>query len=238
MLKVAVCDDNTVFLHESENMLRQDHRIEKITLYSDPDDLLNDISRSLASFELVLMDIDFKEDENGIQAAGEICRRLPDAEILYVTAYNERFSQQILLGDVQPAGYLVKPLQPELLSRYIDKIYSRRGSRIWLKLSIHGQEYSVPAGKIRYMESHNHTVTIYMEGEEELLVYDKLDSLLQKLPAVFIRCHKSYVVNMKRICRLDPDKAVLEDGIMIPVSRANRAKVRERFFQYIGEETA
>ncbi len=236
MLKVAVCDDNTVFLKEAETLLRQDHRVEEISLYSDPEDLLDDISHGQKIFDLVLMDIDFEQEENGIGVAGELCRRLPDTEILYVTAYNDRFSQQILLGEAQPLGYMVKPLAPDLLTRYIDKIYSKWGNRKWLTLSIRGQEHSVPINRIRYMESHNHMVAIYLDGEE-LLVYDKLDSLLEKLPEVFIRCHKSYVINMRRICRMYADKVSLDDGTIIPVSRANRASVRTRFFNYIGEET-
>ncbi len=234
MLNVAVCDDNDIFLREARNLLRQEQRVEKITLYSDPEDLLHDISTGKESFDMVLMDIEF-EEENGIRSAGEIIRLIPEVSILYMTAYNERYSQQILLGDAQPLGYMVKPLSQELLSKYIDKIYRKRGARKYLTLSIRGKEYSILTDRIRYMESQNHTVKIYLDGEE-LLVYDKLESILAKLPDVFVQCHKSYVVNMKRISRLDPEKVYLQGGTAIPVSRANRAHMRMAFFTYIGEE--
>ena len=236
MLTAAICDDNSVFLRESKAALQQDHRIGEISVYSDTEDLLHDISSGAKGFDLVLMDIDFEGKENGIQAAGRVCRLCPDTEILFVTAYNDRFSQQVLLGDAQPAGYLTKPIVPEYLTRYIDKICRKQGGMTFLTLSIRGQEHSIPVEKIRYMESRDHTVTIYMDGEE-LLVYEKLGSLLERLPAVFVRCHKSYVVNMTRICRLEPDRVQLEDGAFVPVSRANRANMRTVFFQYIGEKT-
>ncbi|MCD8021490.1 MAG: LytTR family DNA-binding domain-containing protein [Lachnospiraceae bacterium] len=236
MLKAAICDDNSTFLRESKALLLQDHRIGGISIYNHPEDLLHDISSGAKHFDLVLMDIDFDEEETGIQAAGKVCRLCPDTEILFVTSYNDRFSQQILLGDAQPAGYLTKPIAPDLLTRYIDKICRKQGGKIFLTISIRGQEHSIPVERIRYMESRDHTVTIYMDGEK-LLVYERLDSLLEKLPEVFVRCHKSYVVNMTRICRLDPDRVQLEDGVLVPVSRANRIHMRTAFFQYIGEKT-
>ncbi|MCD7859236.1 MAG: LytTR family DNA-binding domain-containing protein [Firmicutes bacterium] len=234
-MQVAVCDDNSAFLREAQAMLQQEQRIERVALYTDPEDLLEDIACGRESFDMILMDIDFDTQERGIQSAGQICRLLPDVEILYVTAYNDRFSQNILLGDAQPMGYLVKPVQPERLRQYIDKFYRKRGSRAYLTLSIRGQDYSISADSIRYMESRNHTVRICMDGEE-LLAYDKLDAIFARLPPVFARCHKSYVVNLKRICRLDPDRAYLADGTAIPVSRAKRAQLREAFFRLIGEE--
>ncbi|MCD7819880.1 MAG: LytTR family DNA-binding domain-containing protein [Lachnospiraceae bacterium] len=236
MLTAAICDDNSTFLREAKAMLQQDHRIGEINIYNHPEDLLHDISSGAKRFDLVLMDIDFDEEETGIQAAGKVCRLCPDTEILYMTAYNDRFSQQILLGDAQPAGYLTKPIAPELLTRYIDKICRRQGGTTFLTLSIRGQEHSIPVEIIRYMESRDHMVTIYMDGED-LIVYEKLDSLIKKLPAVFVRCHKSYVVNMTRICRLDPDRVQLEDGAFVPVSQSNRIHMRTAFFEYIGEKT-
>lgn len=235
MLSVAVCDDNSVFLSEAQKVLRQDNRVGEIELYGSPEELREDIAHKWKRFDVVLMDIDFGRDENGIRAAEKMKQVLPELQIVYVTAYNDQYSQQILLSDAEPAGYMVKPLDPEILSRYLDKIYRKRGGRMYLTVQIRGQEYSVAVGSIQFMENHNHTVTIHTD-EGELRVYDKLDHLLSVLPPVFIRSHKSYVVNMNRISRLEPDRAILASGLSVPISRANRIKVRAEFFRHIGEK--
>ncbi|MCD8148093.1 MAG: LytTR family DNA-binding domain-containing protein [Clostridiales bacterium] len=234
MLNVAVCDDNSVFLSEAQKVLRQDSRVGEIDLYSSPEELKEDIAHRWKHIDVVLMDIDFGSGEDGIRAMEKIKQILPEVQIVYVTAYNDRYSQQVLLSDAEPTGYMVKPLDPDILKRYFDKIYRKRGGKMYLTLQMKGREYSVSVGSIQFMENHNHTVTIHTD-EGELRVYDKLDHLLAGLPPVFIRSHKSYVVNMNRICRLEPDRVILANGLSVPISRANRAKVHEAFFRHIGE---
>jgi two-component system LytT family response regulator len=48
----------------------------------------------------------------------------------------------------------------------------------------------------------------------------------------FIRIHRSYVVNLERIARIEPYTkdsrvAVLQDGTQLPVSRAGHARLKE-----------
>ena len=51
-------------------------------------------------------------------------------------------------------------------------------------------------------------------------------------PRRFLRVHRSYIVNVERITRIDPNTkdtwlAILADGSRIPVSRAGYTKFRE-----------
>lgn len=59
----------------------------------------------------------------------------------------------------------------------------------------------------------------------------KLDQILQEYG--FIRCHQSFLVNCKYICRLRTSMIELTDGIKIPVSKHRVKEVRQAFFDYM-----
>jgi two-component system LytT family response regulator len=51
-------------------------------------------------------------------------------------------------------------------------------------------------------------------------------------PAIFVRAHRSYIVNVQQITRIDPYEkdnhvAVLRSGAKVPVSRSGYAKLKE-----------
>ncbi len=236
MLKVAVCDDNKTFLQETVKLLQQDNRISEIVSYHSLKDLLTDINTGAHRFDAIFLDIDFPDEaENGISAAGRMLHLAPGTQIVYITGYNDRYSQHILLTDAEVTGYLTKPVDAALLSRYLDKIAAKVSKREYLTMSVRGKKRSVLCDDIFYMESSDHSVLIHTE-DAEIKIYERLDNLLKRLPPFFIRSHKSYIINMEYICHLDTNRALLTNGVAIPISRTYRTSTREAFFRHIGED--
>lgn len=235
MLNVAVCDDSGAFLQEAETVLRRDARIGEIRLYDTPERLLEAVLEGEIRIDLVLMDIEFDAKKNGLTAAEELCRARPEIQVIYMTGYNDRFAQHILLSQVNLAGYLTKPLDASVLTRYLDKLYKISALKSFFTFSVRGQQISVLTEAVLYLESRNHTVVIHTD-DGDYTVYEKLSELAKRLPAVFVRCHKSYLVNMNRIRRLSGDEIWLSEALMIPVSKRYLLPTREAFFRHIGQE--
>lgn len=51
----------------------------------------------------------------------------------------------------------------------------------------------------------------------------------------FIRCHRSYIVNLKYIKSITKDNVILESSIKIPISRGRYKEVNDTFINYICE---
>jgi two-component system LytT family response regulator len=89
----------------------------------------------------------------------------------------------------------------------------------------------VPVDKIDYIEAQDDYVGI-KSGPKLHLKQDtmgELESLLD--PGRFIRIHRSYILNVDRLARLEPYAkdsrvAVLADGTKLPVSRAGYARLK------------
>ena len=70
-------------------------------------------------------------------------------------------------------------------------------------------------------------------GAEEIEAYASLSDLSAELPASFIQCHKSFLVNMDHVKELKADSVVLSSNQVVPVSQKRRKFVREAVFSRV-----
>lgn len=234
-MKIVICDDEKGAIEYLEGLLREQADIEIIGTFTEQ----KEFQRMLDSGKIpdvVFMDIDWKDEQNGIQLSSILFLKYPHIRIIYVTGYNDRFSQQIFLEESNLCGYLVKPVQEELLNKMLNRAQEQR-TTIGRKILVNqrGVVRAIPYNKIFYLESKGHRVIMHMENEI-IQITDKLDSCRRKMPYQFIQCHKSFVVNMDYIVYIDKKDVWLESDAKVPISKSYYKKFRESYFKYMGEK--
>ena len=232
MLRIAICDNNPLFLEELSSLLKADERVGEVVVYEDAQELVSEIERK-NFFDAIFMDIELGNEQNGIQIVKRIFKEAPQIQLVYVTGYQEKYVQQIFLSEGNLTGFLVKPVDEDLLKHYIDKICKKKEPRQVLQFSVRGKEYLIASDSVLYLESDNHRTNIHTE-EQLYSVYDKLGNFISKLPDSFMRCHKSFLVNMKKIRYIEGNLIHLQNGGCIPISKMHQEKVRKSYFSYIG----
>ena len=89
----------------------------------------------------------------------------------------------------------------------------------------------IGAGKIDFIEAQDDYVQINAEGKGYLKNQRLADLENQLDPAIFVRVHRSYILNIGCLDRIEQGKdshsAILLDGTRIPVSRSGYQKVRD-----------
>ena len=104
----------------------------------------------------------------------------------------------------------------------LSRVAVRTGSKIQI----------VPVGKIRYLEAMDDYVKLHTE-QGVFLKQDTMKHYDEHLPAEdFIRIHRSYIVRLKEIVRLellgkDSHVVFLQDGTQLSVSRSGYALLKE-----------
>ncbi len=64
----------------------------------------------------------------------------------------------------------------------------------------------------------------------------KISEMENNLPSkYFVRCHRSYIVNVKHIKSITKNKALLSNNIKIPISKGKHKEVNDAFINYINE---
>lgn len=235
MLNLAVCDDNTLFLEEMKGILEKDERVENVTLYENPEQFLEVITKNQKDFDAVFMDIEFEIEGDGICCAKQIFRKAPRIQIVYVTGYQDKYAQHIFLTEANLTGYLKKPLDKKILGHYLDKILEKKEPKGVFHFSIKGKDHFLAADSIFYLESSNHKVFIHT-SDNVYTIYEKLSNLKQQLPFSFIQCHKSFLINMNQITHIEGNEVHFPDSQPVPVSKMYQEEVRNSFFSYIGSK--
>lgn len=234
-MQLAICDDDRVFLERFRAQVEDLELARRIDCFSALGSFLGALEDG-AQYDAVLMDIDWKQDATGMDAAEALHRLCPRTRVIYVTGYNDRFSQRIFLQRSNLSGYLVKPVDSALLRANLEKAAAAAEEREEpaLTVSVGGRPVAIPCREIVYLESLGHTVGIHTR-EEIITVYERLDRLALRLPEGFLRCHKSFLVNMRRIRRFQAQEVLLDTGAAIPLSRSRSAEAKGEYFRYMGK---
>ncbi len=105
--------------------------------------------------------------------------------------------------------------------QHADRIVLRDGSDVHI----------IPISKLDYAEAQDDYVALASEGKKRLK-QQTISSLEQSLdPARFLRIHRSYILNLDRLKKLEPygkdtHVAILTDGTRLPVSRSGYSRLR------------
>ena len=232
-MKIAICDDNQMALAHVEAQAGMLGAPYEISSYPDATDLLRTIKDG-ADFDAILMDIEWGGEQKGIDFAAEIYRLSPKAGIIFITGYPERYSQQIFLANTNLKGFVAKPVDAAILQKNLEKIQGEIAARESRKLTIKskGRIVAVDPDDVLYIASRAHTATLHLQASE-YLCYEKLEALAMRLPGQFLFTHKSFLVNMDKIRYFERERAILEDGREVPVSKSRQAEALESYFRYI-----
>ena len=235
-MRVAICDDETIFLNQMEYLLKSIPEIESIDKYNDIDELNQYLEKG--TYDLIFMDIEWKGyKETGTQFAAAVNTKYPNVQIVFITAYNDRFSESIFFEKVNLCGYLVKPIKLNnlqfLVGKALDNIKKRQEEK--LVVQYRGVTETISFADIVYMESKAHQLYI-ITISDKILVYKKLDDYEEALQESFVRIHKSFMVNMNYIRKIERTSLTLKNGTVLPISKTKYLIAKDKFFKFISEQ--
>lgn len=231
-MKIAVCDDNQTVLDEMNGVINRSDSVKEVHLFSSPLELIMEITTE-TDFDLIFMDLDWKsEEKTGFQWGEEIYQIKPHIPIIFITGHNDCFAQHVWLINANILGYMTKPVNIDILNRYLEKAKEKQIEPKYLVLSKQGGKISLPFSDIIHIESHNHKAIICTE-KEEYIVYEKLIDILTRLSEEFIQSHKSFLVNMNWIRTMEGKSITLRNGRVIPISRTYNSDVKRKYFEYL-----
>jgi two-component system LytT family response regulator len=174
--------------------------------------------------------------------------------VVFVTAYDE---YALRAFEVHAVDYLLKPFRKErfdeALLRVLERVRDRqkqaaapqpsyreladsaRPAGTWLERIVirdGAKLHVIPVQKVDYITAEDDYVAVHV-GEKEFLKQQTLTSLEAMLdPKQFVRIHRSSMVNLQRIVRIEPyskdSKVVLlSSGVQLPASRTGLTALEE-----------
>ncbi|RNL42967.1 LytR/AlgR family response regulator transcription factor [Paraeggerthella hongkongensis] len=235
MILVLICEDvpqEADLLDQLVHRYAHDRDIEIGTqLYDSGERLLMNYERGEAG--VVFFDIIMEGGMSGVEAARELRKKDPDVPVVFATS-----SAEFALDgyDVQAVHYLLKPLTYEKVADALDRCGKLLATtRRTIDITVNRERERVLVRDILYAEVFGNRAIVRLHGRT-IVSYTPLAQLLEMAGESFLRCHRSYIVNMNCIERVDGREFVLATGDRIPIRANGRAAVLEAYQAFLSKE--
>jgi two-component system LytT family response regulator len=169
-----------------------------------------------------------------------------DVPVIFVTAYDQYAMRAF---DVHAIDYLLKPIGRERFDAAVERAKNRLEEKMPAPTELAAaarrpQQFAerlvvkdgtkvtiIPVGKLDYAEAQDDYVALATQGKKHFKQQTIAGLEASLDPADFVRIHRSYIVNLERVARIEPygkesRLAILADGTRLPVSRSGYARLK------------
>lgn len=232
MLYIAVVDDEQthrdILVRYIEEWKRDTHREIKVESY-DSGEAFYFAWCEEQRCDVLFLDIMMKETD-GISLARKLREKGKDIVIIFTTGIVDYMQEGY---EVEAMHYLLKPLNREKVRECLEKCVRRKETaKSGVLLPTEGGLVKINVEQVLYAEAVGH-YSMLVCLEESMQVRMGIRELEEKLRAYgdFAFCHRSYLVNIRRISRLGRQEIIMDNGATVPVSRRLYHAVNEKFIQ-------
>jgi DNA-binding LytR/AlgR family response regulator len=172
--------------------------------------------------------------------------------IVFTTAYSEYAVEGF---KVDAVDYLLKPFGLQDFQRAANRLLSRKEEREKRKENTQSSDASsssiplpsssenddtifvktdyrvvkLAVSDIRYIEGMSEYLKIYLEGQKPVITLLSMKKMEDYLPPTFMRIHRSYIINLKKIQEVNKNRVIMDADIYLPIGDM----YREAFQNYL-----
>lgn len=207
MIKVMLIEDEMQIRKILKKMIE---KVEGFEVVAEADSFASSVSEfSLKRPEVVFVDVDLNGD-SGLECAKVMTNIDPQLKVIFATAHSEYMANAF---EIYAFDYLVKPFDMERVSKTLGRIkeaLSVKEEPVSAtddndKLIVKGKEQTFFLDKkdiVMIERADSATNIITVDGNYRTSA--SLSDLEEKLTGNFMRCHKSYIINIDMISRTEP----------------------------------
>ena len=229
-LRIGICEDNREDRLRLIGRIRQEPGCHALEEAGSAEEMLR--TYYPGKYDLLLLDI-YMEGMTGIEALTKIRTIDSGVEAAIVTTSEDFTLESYRLHAIR---YLEKPVQKKELEDLLRFCIMKQEAEPHFMIESDGRVIRIPFGLIDYIEQRGRMLVICRSDGDPLTVTGRLDEIEPQFPAkAFFRCHKSYLVNLARIRRLDRELMtfVMEDGSQVHIRRQSLPAARRAYENWL-----
>lgn len=135
--------------------------------------------------------------------------------------------------DVQATQYVIKGYEDGRVFSVIDTTLGRLEERM-LTVKFKGDFHRVFFRNIEYIESRGQMCIIHCTCRHQYGFYRRLHEIEKVLDRRFVRCHRSYIVNMDYIANIASDIKMIS-GDIVSISQNRKREIEQIYQEYLEE---
>lgn len=205
MLNFVICDDNLSVLERLNKMLEsifiQNNIDANIGLKaSSASDVIDYIK--LNKVDVFILDINLKSEMTGCDLADKIRQKNKNVYIIFTTGHLE---YALIAYKYKTFDYLPKPVSPDRLEETILRLMDDIKQSPTQFIRLNNNKTIINQDEINYIKKDGMKL-IFCTNTRTYETYSSFNKIQDCLPDNFVRCHKSYIVNIKNISDINSNK--------------------------------
>jgi len=210
MIKVSIIEDEPEIRKLLRKIVERQEGFQVVSESADFTEAVTNFTKYRP--DVVFVDIDL-DGTSGLECAKALTELNPKLKVIFATAHSEYMANAF---EIYAFDYLVKPFNIERVAKTLARVKGilqaeaganttlAEGTREKLMLKGKDQVILVDTADIVLVERCDNATNIITK-EEVLRTSVGLSDIEKKLdPSEFMRCHKSYIINISKITRIEP----------------------------------
>ena len=227
-MQAVICDDEKSTCAELKEILIEYSIFRNIPLtvsvFYSGEELIEHLEK--VETDILFLDIELP-GKDGVEI-GKYIRTVLQNESIFLIYISSKTQYAMELFQNHPFHFLVKPLDREKIKSTLDNVFRLAGKsndifQYQNKNGCFQEKYK----DILYFQSTGRVIRVVTEkGARDF--YGKLGKVQEETPReLFLRIHKSYLVNMTHVRQFAYDWVEMVNGEILTISKANRVEVRK-----------
>lgn len=228
ILNCHVVDDESHAISVLKRYIDKTPELTFLGSNENPLEAWNKIENNQILPDLLFLDVDMPQ-LSGIDLAELVKSK---THIIFTTAYPDYALQAY---ETDAIDYLVKPITYERFLRSVGKVklvlnaklstFVTDDDEFYIKSEIKGKMIKIKLDNLIYVEAKGNYLQIRAGGDVHF-VYLTLKELEERLPSkIFIRVHKSFIINLKKIKAIEGNTAFMEGDHQIMIGTTYKANL-------------
>ncbi|MFN8256755.1 MAG: LytTR family DNA-binding domain-containing protein [Bacteroidales bacterium] len=229
-IRCVAIDDEPLALKLIEDYIRQTPSLELSEKFTNPVKAFNYLSEN--ETDLLFIDIHMP-DLSGLDIVSKLNHK---PVLIFTTAYSEYAIEGFKADAID---YLLKPIDypdflkavnkaKELILAKSAKNVNIQSSKDFLFIKSEYKIIRLNFSDIKYIQGMSEYVRIHLTTGKPIMSLLSLKSIETQLPEeLFMRVHKSFIVNLQKVNVIERNEIVYDDGVVIPVSQQYKQKFQE-----------
>lgn len=235
MLKIAICENDVNHIYLLEKMILEwSEKVSKkviIDRYISAEAFLFQLE-DINAYHLLIVEAKMNK-MSGIKLVERIRKHNKDMEVIFIS---DTIKYALYGYKVRAIDYLIKPIDKKELERPLEIVKDKVN-----KMGELSSKIVIEYGKKNIKIDYNNIIYCIMFSpyidictvNDKFTIRKKISDMEKILPSnLFIRCHKSYLVNVKYIRQVTKKNIIMENKQVIPISRGKYDYVNEVFSDY------
>ena len=186
------------------------------------------LAADVTQYQLAILDI-FMGGLTGIETAKKLMERHPRLQIIFCSTSNAYAAESY---DVAALRYFIKPISREKLFATMDRFFHVHTSLRTLTYKQNRMDETIYISDLLWVEADGHKSILHTR-KGEIVTRTNISQIAQQLEgADFVKPIRYALVSLSAVTQIPTDVLTLTDGSSVPISRDQRANIKQAFSDY------